>query len=271
MLAETEAYGLRFLYPAADSAVGRCLAEHGEFARPEVDFLLAYATDRGRLVDVGANIGSIALPFAAARPEWRVTALEAHRGLSGLLAANVHINRLSNVEPLNVAAGARTEIVRFTDMTLSSRGNFGVLRFGMPGHTVPVLAQSLDEACDRFTRIIKVDVEGHEIEVLKGAQRLLSEQAAVWLVEHSHNQDDLNAQVIATFQDAGYAVHWFWAPFATPSAPKGPPADVRVGDYNIVALPPGVPNLWSLPPVAEPTETPPGRLSAFGYLKGYGY
>lgn len=31
--------------------------------------------------------------------------------------------------------------------------------------------------------IVKVDVEGHELEVLEGAQNLLSEKKAVWLIE----------------------------------------------------------------------------------------
>lgn len=63
----TEAYGLEFEVPVSDIGVGLCPREYGEFARPELDFITASCG--GDLLDVGANVGAICLPFASARPE----------------------------------------------------------------------------------------------------------------------------------------------------------------------------------------------------------
>lgn len=42
MLDLTRAYGLNFLFPERDSAVGKCLRDHGEFAPAEVALLSDY-------------------------------------------------------------------------------------------------------------------------------------------------------------------------------------------------------------------------------------
>ena len=63
MLVETEAYGLKLIVPANDSGVSQCLRDNGEFAKVEVD-LIASLLGGGVCIDVGANIGSIALPLA---------------------------------------------------------------------------------------------------------------------------------------------------------------------------------------------------------------
>ena len=65
MLVQTEAYGLKLLVPANDTGVSQCLRDNGEFARVEVE-LIQSLVNGGVYIDVGANIGSIALPLAKA-------------------------------------------------------------------------------------------------------------------------------------------------------------------------------------------------------------
>jgi FkbM family methyltransferase len=272
MLDSTVAYGLTFLFPTADSAVGASLRNHGEFARTELDFLAEAAQGSGTLIDVGANIGAIGLPFARLKPDWKVMAVEAHRGLSGVLAANVLNNRLYNVEVIHAAAGAERGLADFPATPLTATTNFGAIGFntsGAPMETVRML--TLDDLAPADTRLVKIDVEGFEPEVMKGASELLRRRTAVWLVEATIQNPASAASVIRTFQEAGYSTHWFFAPFATPASPKGAPREASVGDANVVALPPGVANSWRLPPVGAPDERRPGSASAYPYLSRYGY
>jgi FkbM family methyltransferase len=272
MLDSTVAYGLTFLFPTADSAVGASLRNHGEFARTELDFLAEAAQGSGTLIDVGANIGAIGLPFARLKPDWKVMAVEAHRGLSGVLAANVLNTRLYNVEVIHAAAGAERGLADFPATPLTATTNFGAIGFntsGAPMETVRTL--TLDDLAPADTRLVKIDVEGFEPEVMKGASELLRRRTAVWLVEATIQNPASAASVIRTFQEAGYSTHWFFAPFATPASPKGAPREASVGDANIVALPPGVANSWRLPPVGAPDERRPGSASAYPYLSRYGY
>lgn len=272
MLDSTVAYDLTFLFPAADSAVGASLRNHGEFARAELDFLVEMATGDGAMIDVGANIGAIALPFAQRRPSWRVIAIEAHRALSTVLAANVLNNRLFNVDLFHAAAGAERGIVDFPATPLSEAANFGSIGFKMRGGpTEGVRMLTLDEIAPADTRVIKIDVEGFEPQVLSGAKSLIARRQAVWLAEATIQNPQATAEIIGVFQAAGYTVHWFYAPFATPGSSKGRPADAMRGDANVVALPPGVENTWNLTPVKGPGEQRPGDIAAYPYLRRYGY
>ena len=272
MLDTTLAYGLSFLFPARDNAVGACLRNHGEFARVELDFFTDHAAGQGTLIDVGANIGAIALPFARARPDWRVLAIEAHRGLHGLLAANALNNRLFNVEVFHAAAGAEPGLPDFPATPLSDEMNFGTLGFGRTATvTEHVRMLTLDEIAPADTRLVKIDVEGYEPEVLRGARDLLGRRSAIWLAEASIQNPEPSAQTIRTLMEAGYAVHWLFAPFATPASAKARPATPGRGDANVVALPPGVPNRWNLPLISDPSERRPSGADAYPYLARYGF
>jgi FkbM family methyltransferase len=130
MLGMTRAYGLTFLFPEGDTAIGASLRDYGEFARPEVELIVSYMDqfkEPGAFIDVGANIGAIALPVAAKQQQWKVIAIEAHRGLSNVLAANTLNNRLYNVEVICGAVEAESGITTFPSVSLSSKIDFGVL------------------------------------------------------------------------------------------------------------------------------------------------
>lgn len=274
MLAETQAYGLTFRFPARDEAVGACLRDHGEFARPELDLLLAYAPDSsGTLVDVGAHIGSLSLPFAAARPGWRVVAIEAFHPLADVVRDSASRNGIPNVEVLSVAAGEAAGVAEFPAADLSFSGNFGslglVANSGVEG-TRKVGVRPLDDIAPPDTRLVKVDVEGFEPSVLRGASRVLRDVRPVWLLETHRAALSGREQMAALLKPEGYRLFWFFSPFATPLAPKAAPENPGKGDLGLVALPPGAPNLWDLPPVDDVAQAPTDS-EAFGYLKRYGY
>ncbi|TAL34667.1 MAG: FkbM family methyltransferase [Phenylobacterium sp.] len=274
MIEETEAYGLTFRYPALDTAVGASLRDYGEFARPELDLMLAYAEGAsGTLVDVGAHVGTLLLPFAAARPGWRTIGIEAFYQMADLVREGAQRNAISNVEVFSVAAGEEAGVADFPAAELWFRGNFGRLGFnaeGMPG-TRKVGVRPLDDIAPADTRLVKVDVEGFEPSVVRGARRLLRESRPLWLIETHRNALADREAIAAVLAPEGYSLFWFFSPFATPAAPKRQPEDPGKGDLGLVALPPGAPNLWNLPPAAD-LARPPSDSGEFPYLRlKYGY
>ena len=128
----------------------------------------------------------------------------------------------------------------------------------------------LDEIAPPDTRLVKIDVEGYEAEVLEGASDLLAQKETTWLAEASDHKAEATGQLLETFLAAGYAVHWFFAPFITPRSEKAIPENVGRGDANFLALPPGALNLWDLP-VAKPGHERPTRDFEYPYLARYGY
>jgi FkbM family methyltransferase len=273
MIATTEAYGLTFRYPAADTAVGATLRDHGEFARPELDFLIDSADGlAGTYIDVGANIGVMSLPFAKARPDWKVIAVEAFGQMAGLLTDSARDNGLTNVQVMSVAAGDTTGLADFPAADLRNRGNFGTLGFyskEVPTtRKVPVVC--LDDIAPPDTRIIKVDVEGYEPQVFRGATRTLETARPIVLFEAHQKHIAGTAEIAALLGARGYSLFWFFAPFVSRTTPLPAENSSVRGDMNIVGLPPGAPNRWNLPPAPDPAVRPAG-ISQLSYLQRYGF
>jgi FkbM family methyltransferase len=283
MLGMTRAYGLTFLFPEGDSAIGASLRDYGEFARPEVELIASYMDqfkDPGTFIDVGANIGAIALPVAAKQQQWKVIAIEAHRGLSNVLAANTLNNQLYNVEVICGAVGAESGITTFPSVSLSSKINFGSLGTHLNEvRSERVLMLSLDDFAPPNTRVIKVDVEGAEAQVLRGAGNLIEKIRPIWLLEanradpyHGYTEESAH-ETMRVLSDAGYSLFWFFAPFTTANSSKAPAqrsTELR-GDMNFLALPEGIVNVWDLPNISDYNAPPPSELAQFGYMMRYGF
>ncbi|MGZ4401242.1 MAG: FkbM family methyltransferase [Gaiellaceae bacterium] len=130
-------------------------------------------------VDVGANTGYFTLLAAKlVGPTGRVYALEPAPETFAALLANIQLNGCSNVIPLQVAAGDARGEVLFDDQPNGMAIRSGVRPEGIEGSgtlvRVPVrdIPSVLDgEAIDRL-RLVKIDVEGYEVEVLRGLEPL---------------------------------------------------------------------------------------------------
>jgi len=117
-------------------------------------------------IDVGANIGSYTIWAGELGAE--VIALEPAKDTFALLVENVALNGYA-VKPIEAAAGAACGTVRFTS------GRDSVNRLDPEGRVeaAMVTVDSIIGGC--VVAGMKVDVEGFEIEVLKGCERALSE------------------------------------------------------------------------------------------------
>jgi FkbM family methyltransferase len=117
-------------------------------------------------IDVGANIGSYAIWAGELGAE--VIALEPARDTFALLMENVALNGYP-VKPIEAAAGSACGTTRFTT------GQDCVNRLDPEG-TIETVMVTIDSVIkDRTVAGMKVDVEGFEIEVLRGCERALSE------------------------------------------------------------------------------------------------
>jgi FkbM family methyltransferase len=283
MLDITRAYGLSFLFPENDSAIGTSLRDYGEFGKPEIELIASYmdqSKELGTFIDVGANIGAIALPVAAGR-QCKVIAIEANRRLSNVLAANVLNNQLYNVEVICAAVGARSGIARFPNVSLSSKINFGVLGTHLNDKipTEPVLMHSLDEIATQNTQFVKVDVEGAESEVLRGARNLIEKIRPIWLLEankedvYRGHTEEIVRETMRILLNSAYRLFWFFVPFTTINSRKMPTERSKLlrGDMNFVALPKGAENIWDLPEIPDHSVPWPTELRAFSYMKRYGF
>jgi FkbM family methyltransferase len=117
-------------------------------------------------IDVGANIGSYAIWAGELGAD--VIALEPARDTFALLMENVALNGYP-VEPIEAAAGSACGTTRFTT------GQDCVNRLDPEGTSETMMVTIDSVIKDRTVAGMKVDVEGFEIEVLRGCERALSE------------------------------------------------------------------------------------------------
>jgi FkbM family methyltransferase len=149
----------------------------------EKRFLRSVVRDDSIVADVGANQGLYTLWLARVATSGTVYAFEPDPDLFQCLENNVRTNHLQNVSRIQAAASNRSGTLAFTTNGLN-RGDNRIDAHALhdPG-TQQVQAVILDEiVSDRRLDLLKVDVQGFEIEVLLGAQKTLSANPALTIV-----------------------------------------------------------------------------------------
>lgn len=164
----------------ADDHIAKVMHQSG---RPYEHRLLALARDLLRpgdaVVDVGANIGNHSVSFA--RHGARVVAVEANPDAAALLTENVKLNQLGDavtVEQVGLAdePGQGTVHVRIP-------GNLGSAAVERGGGGSIQLVRLDDLDVPRPVRLLKIDVEGAELGVLRGGMKLLADDRPLVIVE----------------------------------------------------------------------------------------
>ncbi|TJW06555.1 MAG: FkbM family methyltransferase [Mesorhizobium sp.] len=137
------------------------------------------------IIDVGANIGITTIIGAACVPHGRVISLEpSPRAFTCLRAVAVE-NNLLNCAALNVAASAEPGTVSFVESPFLAGSYIGGAT--RDAKTTDVSAITLDSLIDShdLTRVdlIKIDVEGFELDVLQGATDIIERFNPVFVME----------------------------------------------------------------------------------------
>jgi FkbM family methyltransferase len=160
---------------------------HGRFYTDEKEYTLLDTLLRAGdwALDIGANVGHYTKRMAElVGPSGRVIALEPVPDTFSLLAANVRMFAHANVSLLNVAASDRIAIA---DMQVprfaNGLSNYYQASLSAGSGGLAVLTLPIDELSLPTVRLVKIDVEGHELPALRGMRRLLQRDHPVLIVE----------------------------------------------------------------------------------------
>ena len=172
-------------------------------------------------VDVGANAGLMVL--AASRwvgPEGRIFAFEPSTREYARLTDTIARNRLTHTTAVQTALGSRagSAVLRVAD---SAHGGLNTLgdSFAYAGILTekmePVDVQTLDEFVETHgvprVAVIKIDVEGSETDVLRGARRLLQRDRPTLIIEvlgpALHATGSSIGQLEQLILQQGYSLH----------------------------------------------------------------
>ena len=153
------------------------------------------------VIDVGSHIGHYTL-IAAKRvgPKGKVIAIEADPKNFEILNKNIELNKLKdNVVTMNYAASSKEEKIKlFTPEKEAGQTIFNTIisnRVTPNEKFIEVNANTLDNLLNengisvKDVKWLKIDVEGAELEVLKGAHNILSKSKDISLLIEIHSSD----------------------------------------------------------------------------------
>jgi FkbM family methyltransferase len=158
------------------SAISAAMWEDRQYRRQEVELLLSFLRPGDTYVDIGANVGSLALAASVkVGPEGRVYAIEACPRTFRYLIRNIELNRATNITPIHRAIGSDFGTVRFTDK-LNDDMNY----VGEGDSSVPCIPLDHLKIRGRIA-VIKSDTEGFEPNIIAGGtQTLLRASRAIF-------------------------------------------------------------------------------------------
>ncbi len=195
-----------FLYNRHDQIVGRSLELYGEYCQGEIELLLQLCGPGSVVADIGANIGAVAIPLALhVGPRGTVLAFEPQRVVFQTLCANAALHSLTNIDCIPFAVGASAGTIDVPEIRYDVDANFGGVALGNGGMRITMT--TLDAYADRGPfALVKIDVEGMELDVVRGAQRVLAQQRPLLYVEN--DRPDRSAALIDALRASGYDLYW---------------------------------------------------------------
>lgn len=205
-----------FLYNRNDTYIGRSLETYGEYSEHEVRLFGQICRPGDVVVEAGANIGTHTVPLARmVGARGQVHAFEPQPVVFQTLCANVALNSLDNVRCHAVALGEAAGELRVPRRAYDRADNFGGVALAAAGDGTPVAVLRLDDALklDRL-RLLKADVEGMEIAVIRGAADLIRRLRPLLYVEN--DRADRSALLLRTLGQLGYRLYWDLPPLFNP-------------------------------------------------------
>lgn len=231
-----------FIYNPNDTFIGKSLEWYGEWAEFELDLLSKFIKPGDTVIDVGANIGTHTVAFShMVGKDGKVFSFEAQPRLEAILAANIQLNNLGNVYWDVKAVGERGSTVKVqeipSDDTVCNFGEYALFE-GKPSLLVEMI--TIDSFTDGLNpSVIKIDVEGMEVDVLNGARRTIERSKPVLYFEFDEAADGEAIQKM--LEDIGYVAFWSIGPFFNPmntfKNPNNAWPSVQVLAANLIAVP----------------------------------
>lgn len=146
-----------------------------------VNFIWDYLRDGDTFVDVGANIGHLTLIGAKKVGNGKVISIEPHPRTFNFLNKNIKLNKFNNVATYNFAAGEKKGKDAFSSIRSDDQNFVG------KGDLLVEIGRIDDMPIEGPVELLKVDVEGYELFVLKGGTEVLAKTSVVYCEVYETN------------------------------------------------------------------------------------
>lgn len=183
--------------------IGKSFELYGQYSESEVSMMRNFLRAGDTVIDVGANVGDLTIPLSQIVGDaGRVYAVESQPENFNILCANLALNGIQNTKPIN-------SFIADSDQVNTGSAVWG--QYAYVGATWPPTFQALDalelEACN----LIKVDVDGKELEVLRSGEMQIERFRPVLYFENDVREASV-ALLSFVMEKLGYDLYWHLAP-----------------------------------------------------------
>ncbi len=203
-----------FLYNQNDSYVGRSLELYGEYCEQEISIFRELIKPADVIWEIGANIGSQTVPLSQYVSHGKIFAFEPQLEVYKLLCANLSINNCENVIPMWLALGDFDGEIPLPEIDYHKSLNFGavsLLKVEKPSiNKVKICKLDSLESLSQ-PNFIKIDVEGMELLVLKGANDTITKSRPLMYIENNGDHRfgaGTSESLIQMLWDLKYRMYW---------------------------------------------------------------
>lgn len=204
------------LFNRHDQYVGASLRKYGEFSSGESDIFKKLLAPGMTVVEGGANIGAHTVDLSRlVGPAGEVHAFEPQRIVFQTLCANLALNACANVFAHQAAIGAAPGEILVPFLPPDRPANFGGLSLlgASQGERVPLC--TLDALGLPACHLLKLDLEGMEIDALQGGAALVQQTRPIMYVEN--DRQERAAALIELLLSWRYRLYWHKPPLFAPN------------------------------------------------------
>ena len=176
--------------------IGKCFELYGQYSESEVEIMRTFIRPGDTVIDIGANIGDLTLPMAQLTGAYgHVYAMESHPDIFNILCANLALNQLSHVQPINAFVK--------NDPAAEVQAQF--VKTGVNHKTIKIDDLGLTQC-----RLIKIDVDGNELDVLQSGAATLSKHRPILYLENDIRPK--SKDLLTYLFSLDYDLYWHIAP-----------------------------------------------------------
>jgi FkbM family methyltransferase len=225
---------------AGDRYITGSLEAYGEFSAGEWELFEQVVKPGMTVVEIGANIGAHSVPLARRCFPGPLYLFEPQQRVFQILCANLALNDIRNAIAYPEACADTAGVVVVPPLNYSAEDNFGGISVRLESEGLKglrVRATPLDSLGLAACHVIKIDVEGFEAQVLRGAAETIRKHRPILYVENdrqAHQQE-----VISLIADMGYTLYWHLPPLFNAENFNGNSEDIfgTIVSINMLCLP----------------------------------
>lgn len=183
-------------YGDTDDIQQQIVASKGFYELEFLNLLAELSINKtGTVIDVGANIGNHTVFFAKLCSFKRCMSFEPNPAVSYILERNIDLNALKDrVEFHNLGVGASGGHMFVGESLVNNYGATKLYQQGLSQTKIDIIA--LDELALTDVDLIKIDVEGMAVDVLRGAQRTIRDNKPIVFVELFPNEFEAGNEIL---------------------------------------------------------------------------